>query len=219
MDDIITKITTDKRGATVVINEEITLWFGRSYWYERGLKEGEAVDLAELREWLLPRQYNSALSYAVSLLALKARSTSEIRKKLIQRLYMDETVEMVLYKLEKEKLVDDEAFARDFAASKSRKQMGKRRIVQELWMKGITGEAAQQAIDELDEDEKDEQATALAMKLVRKYQNEEPRKAMQKALAAMARRGYDYEDSKNALSAAIHKIDAEDEDDDDESGE
>lgn len=211
MKDIVTKITTDKRGATVVINEETTLWFGRSYWYERELKEGEAVDLAELKQWLLPRQYSAALNYAVSLLAIKAQSTSEIKRKLAQRQYMYDTIEMVLYKLEKEKLINDEAYARDFAASKSRRQMGKRRIMQELRMKGISSEIAQHAIDELDEDEKDESAVALAKKLVRRYQNDEPRKAMQKALAAMARRGYVYEDSKNALSTAIQEIEDEEE--------
>ena len=149
-----------------------------------------------------------ALNDAVALLAQRARASGEIRQKLRRKLYMEDTIEMVLYKLEKERLMDDEAFAREWAASRARSQIGRSRIMRELRMKGITQEMAERALDELDEDEGDEAAVMLAQKLLRRYSSEaDERKAMQKMLAAMARRGYGYEDSRQAIETAISRMD------------
>ena len=148
-----------------------------------------------------------ALNDAVTLLAQRAQASGEIRQKLRRKLYMEDTIEMVLYKLEKERLMDDEAFARDWAASRARCQVGRSRILRELRMKGIPQELAQHALDELDEDEGDQAAIALAAKLLRRYSGEaDERKAMQKLLAAMARRGYGYEESKRAIETAISRM-------------
>ena len=139
-----------------------------------------------------------------------AQASGEIAQKLRRRLYMEDTIEMVLYKLEKERLIDDEAFARDWAASRARSQMGRSRILRELRMKGIPQEMAELALEELDESEGDEASVTLACKLLRRYSREaDERKAMQKLLAAMARRGYGYEDSKRAVEMAIRKMEEE----------
>ena len=121
---------------------------------------------------------------------------------------MEDTIEMVLYKLEKERLLDDEAFAREWAASRARSQVGKSRIRQELRMKGISAEMAEIALEELDEEESEDAAVALARKLLRRYSREtDERKAMQKLLMAMARRGYGYEESRNAVETALNETD------------
>ena len=144
----------------------------------------------------------------MALLAQRARASGEIRQKLRRKLNMEDTIEMVLYKLEKERLMDDEAFARDWAASRARCQIGRSRILRELRMKGIPQEMAERALDELDEEEGDEAAVALAQKLLRRYSGEaDERKAMQKLLAAMARRGYGYEESRQAIETAVEQID------------
>ena len=71
-------------------------------------------------------------------------------------------------------------------------------------MKGLAPALIQNALDELDEEEKHDAAAALAAKLLRRYAGEEDeRKAMHKVLAAMARRGYGYEDSRAAIETAI----------------
>ena len=149
-----------------------------------------------------------ALNDAVTLLAQRAQASGEIRQKLRRKLYMEDTIEMVLYKLEKERLLDDGAFARDWAASRARSQVGKSRIMRELRMKGIPQQMAQNALEELDEKESDEAAVALARKLLKRYSREaDERKAMQKLLMAMARRGYGYEESKQAVETALQEED------------
>ena len=61
----------------------------------------------------------------------------------------------------------------------------------------------ERALEELCEEEADEAAVRLAQKLLRRHNGEDARKEMQKVLAAMARRGYSYEDSREAIEAAI----------------
>ena len=206
MSDIVAEINTDKKGALVRFDGGETLWFSRAAWSERGLRDGEEIDLDELKRWLLPRQYTEALNCAVSLLAVRARSGGEVRRKLEERHYMEDAVEMALYKLEKEKLLDDEAFARDWAASRARRQVGKNRILQELRLKGVSRELAERAVEALDECESGDQAEALARKLLKKHKTEEPRKAMNKVMAALARRGYGFDEARRAVDLALDSM-------------
>lgn len=211
MKERVCEIAQHRRGELVTFEGGEALWFSRDVWREHPtIAIGDEMELDELKSWLLPRQYPEALDYAVSLLAMRARASGEIRQKLKARLYMEDTVEMVLYKLEKERLLDDEAFAREWAASRARRQMGKSRIMQELRHKGIGREMCEQALEALDREESDEAAQELAMKLLRRYEKEEDeRKAMSKLLAAMARRGYGYDDARRAVEAALARMKAD----------
>jgi len=206
--DVVKEINEKRHSAVIVMESGEQFWLTWTQLQEHEpFVVGLEVDTDELRQWLLPRQYPMALNDAVALLAQRARASGEIRQKLRQKLYMEETIEMVLYKLEKERLLDDEAFARDWAASRARCQIGRSRILRELRMKGIPQEMAERALEELDEEEGDQAAVALAQKLLRRYAGEaDERRAMQKLLAAMARRGYGYDDSKRAIETAISQM-------------
>ena len=201
------EIIEKKRSFVLVMESGEKFWITRSQLHEREpVVQGQELDTDELRQWLLPRQYPMALNDAVALLAQRAQASGEIAQKLRRRLYMEDTIEMVLYKLEKERLLDDEAFAREWAASRARSQVGRMRIRQELRMKGISPEMAEIALEELDEEESDTAAVALAKKLLKRYDREDDeRKAMQKLLAAMARRGYGYEESRQAVEKALEE--------------
>lgn len=211
MNDVITAVETVKKGAFLTVNHgEEVLWLSREWFTERSFAEGQEIDLDEVRQWLLPRQYPEALNYAVSLLALRARSTGELRQKLLQRHYMEDTADMVIYKLEKEHFVNDEQFAEDYARQLSQRKLGKRRILMELRQKGIDSRMAEDAAGQLDEEEAAEGAAQLASKLLKKYAREsDSRKAMQKLIAAMARRGYGYDESRQAVETAMEALRSE----------
>ena len=131
-------------------------------------------------------------------------------KELLDDLYMDDTVDMVLYKLEKEGLLDDEAFACEWAATRARHQIGRGRILRELVHKGVSRDVAERAVDALDREEGDAAALALAQKLLHRYAGEpDAKKAMAKLMAAMARRGYDFESARRALEQALEEAQGE----------
>jgi regulatory protein len=202
--DVVTAVEPAGRHSMLVtINEEVQLLITREIWAERPLSQGGELDLEEYSRWLLPRQYPAALNKAVAMLAQRAHAGGEIRQKLERSHYLEDTIDMVLYKLEKERLLNDEAFAREYAASCARRQMGRSRIRMELARKGLPRELIDRALEELCEEEADEAAVRLAQKLLRRHNGEDVRKEMQKVLAAMARRGYSYEDSREAIEAAL----------------
>ena len=205
-DDLITAVERSKKGAVVTLNGEEKIFVSRALLIEREFAEGQALQRDELAQWLLPRQYPEALNLAVSLLAQWARSSGEIQKKLRDKFYLPETIEMVLYKLEKEHFLNDEAFAMEYAAALSRRQTGRARIAQDLRRKGIDPALIQRALEELDEEEADDAAFTLARKLLKRYEREpDPRKAMQKLLMAMARRGYGFEEARAAAERALQE--------------
>ena len=209
-DDLITELRADRRGATLVVNGEATLWISREILLERELTQGQELNYEELKKWLLPRQYPEALKAAVALLAVRTRSAKEVRRRLEQKRYLDETVEMVLYKLEKEGLLDDEAFAREWAEGCARGRMGKRRILDGLRQKSIDADTAQRAVDGLDAEECDEAAVELARKLLRRYAGaDDPEAAARKLMAAMLRRGYSHEEAQAALQEALRRAEEE----------
>lgn len=207
MPEVITEIVEKRRSSVVILESGERFWLTWTQLQEHEpFVVGQEVDAEALRAWLLPRQYPMALNDAVALLAQRAQASGEIRQKLKRRLYMDETIEMVLYKLEKERLLDDAAFAKEWAASRARNQIGRARILRELRAKGLSREISEAALEALEDDAGEEAAAALARKLVHRYSREpDPRKAMQKALAAMARRGYGYEESRDALERAMEE--------------
>ena len=168
---------------------------------------GDAVDVAAYRQSVLLRQYPEALDRAVGLLAVRARSRQEVERRLAERGYLSDTVEMVLYKLERERLLSDEAFAQAWAEGRAARGLGKARLRQELRMKGVESGIADNAIDALDDGDMARQARAVAEKLLRRLAGERPQDARRKALAAMQRRGYAYGDAMKALQAASTELD------------
>lgn len=202
MNDRVARVEALPRGYRVEFDSGRTLRLSRADYNALPLAEGEAVDWDAYRQALLARQYPEALNRAVGLLATRARSTQELERRLQALQYLPDTVELVLYKLEKEKLLDDEAFARAWAEGRSARGIGKARLRMELRQKGVDAGAADEAVASLDEADSQQQALALAEKLLRRHAGETQAEAFRKALMAMQRRGYAYGEAAKALREA-----------------
>lgn len=204
--DVITAVKPEKHGVTLTVNGDEMVWVSRPIWREQPLAEGENLDWQAYKAWLLPRQYPEALNAAVAFLAIRARSVYEIQKKLEQKHYLNEAVEMALYKLEKERLTDDAAFAKSWVANAASRRVGRQRLMRELSQKGVDRETAEAALADMDETTNDEAAITAAQKLLRRYLSEpDEKKAMSKLMAAMARRGYGFDEARRAIEKAIEQ--------------
>ena len=202
--EVITAITKQRGKYLVTINESETIIVPLSLMRERPLKLGQSLDLEEYDNWLMVRQYRFALDRAVGYLAARARSKQEIEQKLLQVGYRPCTVEMVLYKLEREHLLDDADFARQWVESRATHKLGKRRIAQELRRKGVSQEEAEEALSVIDDEDQLVGAVALAEKAAARIKpGEDPRKASQRIGAMLARRGYSWDITKEALQQAL----------------
>ena len=176
----------------------------RSALLDRPLQAGQEVDPAEFSHWVTLRQYRPALDRAVALLAARACSRGEIEQKLRRAGYCPEAVEMVITKLDINDLLDDQAFADQWAASRASQKYGPRRIAQELKMKGVSAEETQSALDSLSDEDQLSAAVRLAEKaLSRSRTGEDPRKARQRALGMIVRRGYDWDIARQAVDRVL----------------
>ena len=176
----------------------------RSMYQERPLEIGEAVDPKEYAQWVMTRQYRSALDKAVAMLAVRACSRGEIEQKLRRIGYAPDTIEMVIYKLEKNELINDQEFADQWAQYRAGQKYGPRRISQELRMKGVSAEEAESALAEILEEDQIIDAAVLARKsLQRAKAGEDPRKTRQRAMAAIVRRGYDWDTARQAIETVM----------------
>lgn len=150
--DIITRITRQRGKMQIVISEQETIVVPLSLFRERPLTEGQPINLEEYDNWLMVRQYRHALDRAVACLAARAHSKHEIEQKLLRVGYRPCTVEMVLYKLEREHLLNDADFARQWVEARSGRKLGRSRIAQELRRKGIDADEAEEALSAIGED-------------------------------------------------------------------
>lgn len=90
------------------------------------------------------------MNRAVKLLAAKPRSVTELRERLLEKLWTNEQiVDAVIEKLKEYKYLDDEQFARDLALSKLRqKPQGKRKLQQTMSQKKLDKSVVDDAITE-----------------------------------------------------------------------
>lgn len=204
--DVITSLEKRYGKMHMGVNEERTVKVPLSLFRERPFEVGDAIDLEEYDNWLMVRQYRHALDRAGAYLSVRSRSTKELERLLLRAGYLESTVEMVILKLQKMKYLNDEVFAEQWVASRSNKALGKRRIAQELRMKGISKESAENALSNMDEEQLEEKVQELAAKLAHKYRNEEPRKAQDKLMQALVRRGFDWDESRSAAKKALASI-------------
>lgn len=202
--DVITSIKKERGRYRMIVNDTEDVLIPVSLLRERPLKVGQEFDLEEYDNWLMVRQYRFALDRAVGYLAARARSKHEIEQKLLQAGYRPCTVEMVIYKLEREKLLDDADFARQWVESRSSHNLGRSRIAQELRRKGVSQEEAENALASIDDDDQLSGAIALAEKAAARIKpDEDIRKARNRIAAMLARRGYSWDIAKEAIQQAI----------------
>lgn len=206
--DVITEIRKERGRYRVTVSESDEFLVPVSLMRERPLAEGQPIDVEEYDNWLMLRQYRHALDRAVAYLASRARSRREVEQKLQQAGYRPCTVEMVLYKLEREKLLDDADFAMQWVEARSNRKLGRSRIAQELRRKGIAADEAEAALETIDDDDQLSGAIALAEKAAARIKpGEDPRKAMNRIHAMLARRGYSWAVAKEAVQRALNAED------------
>lgn len=210
--DVITEIRKERGRYRVTVSETEVFLVPVSLMRERPLTVGQSLDMEEYDNWLMLRQYRHALDRAVACLAVRARSRREVEQKLLQSGYRPCTVEMVLYKLERERLLDDADFARQWVESRSTHKLGRTRIAQELRRKGVSADEAEAALSAIDEEDQLSGAVALAEKAVARIRpGEDARKAANRILAMLARRGYGWEIAREALQQAMEHVETGDE--------
>jgi regulatory protein len=150
-----------------------------------------------------PKNPKSCHERALGLLAVRPRSRRELERRLLQARFEPEEVADVLGRLEGVGLVDDRAFARQYAEHRfgSRRE-GRRAVVSGLRVAGISPELAE-ATAEGATDEEEERANELARARAGRLSGVAAPKAFGRLTSLLMRRGYSPEIARGAARRAL----------------
>ena len=134
-------------------------------------------------------KYRTALDMAAKQLSYRALSAKMLRDKLLAKGHDEEAADYALAWLTERSMLNDELFAESVVRGYTRKGYG------ELTRRGIDRDAAEAAMQTFSPDE----AQMLALLEKRLRGDVSDRKEVEKAVAALQRRGFAWNDIKRAL--------------------
>jgi len=185
--------------------ERLGLAVGRTIDTVRDAVEAEAAALA-------------TYDRAVTMLAARARSATELRRQLVRKGEPAPLVDAAIEKLRAAGHLDDAAFARAFTRSKALGAgASKRRLQQELAKRGVARDVSDEAVAEVFEEEaidEGESVERLARKRLRSLARLDAATRHRRLWSFLARRGYDAD----VIRRAIEKVTGEEVDAGTESG-
>ena len=146
----------------------------------------------------------SAYNYALNLLSARPYATRALHRKLIQKQYSAADADDAIRRLVDNGLLNDAKYAEQYARSKMLSTgTSKRRVQQDLYRKGITGDLATNAIANVLESEEIDPAVVIervAQKKLAQLGALEPLVLRRRLFAFLARRGYDVDEIKRVVS-------------------
>jgi len=171
------------------------------------LKLGLAID--ERLEAVLQREAAAVATYdrALNMIALRARSASELRRLLLRKKEPADLVDAAIERLLRAGFLDDGSFARQFARSKLLGAgLSRRRVQQELARLGVARDVAEMALSDVVTEEQvdeDEGLERVARKKLKSLARLDPATQRRRLYAFLARRGYDNDDIARTLRGLI----------------
>jgi regulatory protein len=159
-----------------------------------GMVVDAAIESALEREAAELRTYDRALN----LLALRARSATELQRSLIRRGEPPDQVETAIQRLLRAGFLDDASFARQFTRSRVLGAgLSRRRLSTELARRGVARQIADAAIEDVFGEESVDEAGTLervARKKLKMLARLDQPTQRRRLYAYLARRGYDSDD-------------------------
>lgn len=192
----ITAITQQKRNKlfyNIFIDDEYYCSLDDETIYHMKLKEGVEVNPELLLKASEEGAYKKALNYSLNLLGRYYKTKHELRKKLKEKEYQEDTIKAVIDKLEELGYINDEQYVDSFIKSKQDTSQGlnKKTLYNKLMMKGIDRDLIEESLDHTDIDEYDN-AMQLAEKKLRTMKGT-PREKKAKLYNYLYGKGFSYE--------------------------
>jgi len=149
-----------------------------------------------------PKQYTpgEALQKIAAFCAYQERTQKEVEQKLRSYGLDEDEAGEIIIRLSREKLLDEERFAKAFVRGHYRqKKWGRRRILQDLKQKGISDYCIKSGMKEIDGEEYYQNLIELLEKKDRQEKEKNPRVRRQKMALFLTGKGYEQDLIKIAL--------------------
>jgi regulatory protein len=136
-------------------------------------------------------EVRKAQDLCVRLLSVRARSRTELRQAMARKEVTDEVAELVLGRLDRAGLLDDESFAHEWVESRhNQRGLSRRALSDELRRKGVDAAVAAQAVAAVDEDSERERARELVRRKIRSMERVDDTTKLRRLVGVLARKGY-----------------------------
>lgn len=194
----ITDIRPRRKGLSAVyIDGEYALSLDTQTLLEHRIDIGRELDDEELHDLIESSNERRAKEKALWLISYRSHSKKELRDK-ISRTCDRQSAEKAVERMEELGLVNDRDYAERCAQTLIfTKHMSKRGAAMELRRKGIESEIINEVLDDIEVDER-EQIQAV---IERKYPKIDDEKIRRRAVAALQRLGYGWEDIKAVIES------------------
>lgn len=206
----ITKIEKKKRLYLVELDETEKLYVTEDTIVRFMMTKGMTISEEELRAIKDFAQFSYGKNLALYHLSFKKRTEKEVRDYLNQHEIDEKIIPKVLKSLKEDKWIDDENYVRQIVASNLHTgDKGAYHLKQKLIQKGISSSLIDPILADSDFSPL---AEKIAEKLLRKYQNKLPQKALlDKILQFLLNKGFSFSEAKAALESLEVEKDEEQE--------
>ena len=160
---------------------------------------GREIDDDELKDIIDKSNERRAKEKALWLISYRSHSKKELFDKLI-RGFDEASAQKAVDRMEELGLINDEEFAKLYARKLvNGKKMSVKAAEFELYHKGIDKITAEQVLGELEYDPQ----TQIIEFITKKYKNIQDEKIKRRAVAALQRKGYSWEEIKQAIESLV----------------
>jgi regulatory protein len=177
-----------------------------------GLRAGVVLDAAQVKALREAAAGLRTYDRALNLLAFRARSSADLRRKLVEKGEPGALADQAIEKLKALGLLDDEAYARQVARGKLLGGASKRRVQQELWRRGVTRDVADGAMQDVVADEEvdeEQSAVTVARRKAASLAKLDAPTRRRRLYGFLARRGYDHAAIRAALAEVLDASEVE----------
>ncbi|MCJ7554191.1 MAG: recombination regulator RecX [Ignavibacteriaceae bacterium] len=199
-------VKKDNETVIIYLDNSEKLFLSYEVLLKSGLRKGSEISKDRFDFLVLQNRKYHIRQKAISFLAKRIHSKRELEIKLRKKNYEKELIDDVLNELLVKELIDDSAFANQFADEKiNRKKWGLLKVKSELFKKGIAAEIVEDVLKEYSDSENQiSNALSLAEKklnIISKRESDK-KKLKQKTIAYLVSRGFSY----NVALGAVQKI-------------
>lgn len=178
--------------------------------------KGSSFYKNELEEIVIADERQRAYVQGLRFLERKPRTRHEMAKKLKEKEFTIPIIEEVLTRLERERLIDDSLYAKEWTRQRiSNHRKGKLWVGQELRQKGISKEAINEALGEITIEEEWESALVIGRKKWNQVKGDLSEKK-RKTYPYLMRRGYSGEVTRKVIAELLSESSEEEQGLDDE---
>jgi regulatory protein len=199
---LITDIKAQKKKKdrySIFINGKFLMGVYDDLLLEYGLAKGSLLTYEVINEILYEDLKKKAIRASLSLLSYKQRTAFELRKKLKDKEYDEEIIDIAIARLIELGYVNDERYARDFVDMR-KSYSGLYKLKTDLYKRGINNDIIELVLSEIDADDQYEELKAMCKKKLNQSEGLEVSKKYNRIMSYLLRKGYNFSDVKRVMS-------------------